>query len=207
MTRAIYILFAAILMTTTPLYAQVEQESKLSTSVERSEPSANLNATGLSLRTNLLYWMAATPNLGVEYRTESGRTGYMVNGGYAPLADQYWEHNFGGWFISPEVRFYAGEHKRGFLGVTAVYSGYNVKLTDTGYQGEMAAAGLSGGYRTVLSRNLDIDFSTAVGYGWFKYDSYNHHDNGSNTFVDKGKEQWMVAPIQLGVSLIWRTKR
>lgn len=199
-------LFIAILVAT-PLYAQGEPSAHPSTATEWSEPSANLDATGFSLRTNLLYWAVAMPNVGVEYRTESGEIGYLVDGGYALLTDQYWEHNFGGWFISPEVRFYLGDYKRGFLGAKAIYSGYNVKLTETGYQGKMAAGGLSGGYRMVLSRYFDIDFSAAVGYGWYKYDSYIHHDNGSNTFIDKDKERWMIAPIELGVTLIWRTKR
>ena len=158
-----------------------------------------------SLRTNLLYWLGGTPNLGIEWQP-SRNVGILVNGGYAPFASNDWEHNLGGWFVSPEVRWYVGEAKHWFVGAQFLASDYNVKLGKTGHQGNMLSGGITGGYKLPLSKCLDMDFSVGLGYGHFKYDTYRRADNGYNVFTGKGITKNSFIPTQLGVSLIWKIK-
>ena len=164
-----------------------------------------LPRTKFSLRTNLLYWFGGTPNLGVEWQP-SRSVGILVNGGYAPFASNSWKHNLGGWFISPEVRWYVGDAKRWFVGAQFLAGGYNVKLSETGYQGTMMAGGITGGYKMRLSKCLDMDFSLGLGYGQLKYDTYRRTDSGYNVFTGKGITKNTFMPTQLGVSLIWKIK-
>ncbi len=162
----------------------------------------------LSIRTNLLYLCGGLINGGVEWRPRRGDFGYLVNGGYSPFANQDWEHNMGGYFISPEVRLYMGARQRGYIGLQALLSGYNFKMSETGYQGDMYGAGLVGGYRTKISKSLELDFTLAAGYSMFEYGSYKIIYNGMSLYTDYGVEKRAWIPLQVGVSLIWgRSKR
>lgn len=159
--------------------------------------------TKFSLRTNLLYWLGGAPNLGVEW--QPGRSvGILVNGGYAPFASNSWKHNWGGWFVAPEVRWYLGETKRWFVGGQFLAGGFNLKPKDTGHQGTVLAGGVTGGYKMRLSKCFDMDFSLGLGYGHLEYDSYRRGDNGVNVFTGKGITKNTFMPIQAGVSLIWK---
>ncbi len=175
--------------------------------MERVTPEESLrDYRGFSLRTNLLYWMGATPNIGVEYRASRGCMGYILNGGYAPFTDPSWEYNIGGWFVAPEVRFYMGRKSNGFLGLMLLATDYNVKVTDTGYQGCAYGAGVTGGYKFYLSPKFDMDLSLGVIYGKAEYDSYKHHDNGTNTFYSRNVVKERVMPAHAGLSLIWKIR-
>ena len=170
--------------------------------IEVAEPS---KSGKFSLRTNALYWLGALPNLGVEWKPAEN-LGIVVNGGYAPWGSDRWGHNWGGWFISPEVRFYVGAKKAWFVGPQFLAGGFNLKPGKTGYQGDVLAGGVMGGYKLQLSPCWDIDFSLGMGYCHFEYDSYLRSDNEINIYKGYNLEKNTVLPIQAGVSFIWKIK-
>ncbi len=184
---------------------QPQQEVAVVEEVVAIEQPAQPERTKFSLRTNLLYWLGGTPNLGVEWQPSRG-VGILVNGGYAPWASNSWEHNWGGWFVAPEVRLYLGEQKRWFVGGQFLAGGFNLKPKDTGYQGTMLAGGVTGGYKMRLSKCFDMDFSLGLGYGHLEYDTYRHADNGYNVYKEKNVTKNTFMPIQAGISLIWKIK-
>lgn len=169
------------------------------------EASLRHNYRHFSWRTNLLYWAGCAANIGFEWRPGRGSVGILLNGGYAPLSyeDWGWKYCFGGFFVSPEIRGYMGYLRRGYLGVQLLGASYNVRVTETGYQGELYGVGLVGGYRTRLSDALDIDFSIGIGGAEIRYDSYEVVVNNLSLYVDEGVKKRELIPLQLGVSLIW----
>ena len=160
----------------------------------------------LNLRANLLYFATGIINVGAEYRYEDSRLGYLVNGGYSTFANTSWNKNMGGWFISPEVRYYFCEKQTWFAGVQFLAGGYNYKMSDIGYQGTVLGGGVTGGYKLTLNDTFDMDFSMGLGYGSFAYDSYKHNEKNTNTCIEQALRKNSIIPIQLGVSLIWKIR-
>lgn len=156
-----------------------------------------------SIRTNLLYLVATSFNLGFEYIPRNSNIGLLLNAGYAPFGADAKEHNLGAAFISPEVRYYIDEDRKWFAGVEFLGGLYNYKLRNTGYQGSVYAGGFTGGYRITLGKAFDMDFSLGLGFGQLKYCSYYHNGVG-NVLLKKDVIKNTVMPIQAGVSLIWK---
>ena len=50
------------------------------------------------------------------------------------------------WEVAPEVRYYMGAQRRGYLGVLFKAGAFNYKLSETGRQGDILGGGLTGGY-------------------------------------------------------------
>lgn len=170
------------------------------------EPVVETPKGKFSIRTNLLYWLGASINAGFEWNPANTSIGVLVNGGYAPLGGDNWKHSNGGWFVSPEIRYYFNETKGWFVGGEFLAGGYNHKLGTTGYQGDVIAGGATGGYKIELSDTFDMDFSLGLGYGTIEYDRYYHHESGINVRTSKDQIRTGIMPIQAGVSLIWKIK-
>ncbi len=116
-------------------------------------------------RTNLLYWAAGMMNLGVEYRQPESSFGFLLNLGYSFFGDTNWNHNFGGCFVAPEVRYYLPCNEQWFVGAQFLAAGFNYKLSETGKQGVAIGGGGMGGYKLTLPERFDLDFTLGIGYG------------------------------------------
>lgn len=158
-----------------------------------------------ALRTNLLYWLAATPNIGVEYKiTES--IGLLVNGAWSHWSMKDGDRQYKLWMVSPEVRWYLGESKHWFVGAEFHVGEANLKLNDTGRQGNMMGGGITGGYSLPLNDAFHLDFSLGLGYTKFDYDTYTQ---SNSVYVKKaiGLSKNQLMPTQAGVSLVWKICR
>lgn len=157
----------------------------------------------ITLRTNLLYWLTGMVNVGVEWQPSNSQLGLLLNAGYSPFGGDNWEYAMGGWYVAPELRYYIPSNESWFVGAQFLAQGYNVKLSDTGYQGDLIGGGVLGGYKLTLSDHFDMDFTLGLGYGRFKYDTYYHKD-GLNMYKTKSLTKSGIIPIQAGVNLIWK---
>ncbi|MFR9651813.1 MAG: DUF3575 domain-containing protein [Rikenellaceae bacterium] len=181
-----------------------EPQSLAEEQVQQSDPKmAQQRVSFFSLRTNLLYWLVGMTNLGVEFKHPNSSFALLINGGYSPFGSENGEYNLGGWFVAPEVRLYIPSNTKWFVGAQFLYSGYNIKLTETGSQGTVAAGGVTGGYRMQLSRCFDMDFSLGIGYGRAEYVTYTHEE-GYNVYKERDMVKSSIFPIQAGVNLIWK---
>ncbi|GHT43896.1 hypothetical protein FACS189438_1970 [Bacteroidia bacterium] len=107
-----------------------------------------------SIRTNLLYWAVATPNLGIEYKPAEN-FGILVNSAYSHWIWSDDDNHHRTWLVQPEVRYYIGANKNWFIGVEGHAGEFNFKFKDTGYQGDAIRAMLSGRcYRWRIDRRL-----------------------------------------------------
>lgn len=173
--------------------------------IELIQPTPESPRSSFSLRTNLLYWLTGMANAGVEWRPLATQLGVIINGGYSPIGGKDAAHALGGWYIAPELRYYFGSDERWFVGAQLLAQHFNYKLGDIGYQGELYAGGVMGGYKLRLTDLFDMDFTLGVGYGVYEYDEY-HHSNGYNIRDVKDVKKSGVVPIQAGVNLIWKIK-
>lgn len=86
----------------------------------------------LSFRANLLRWVTLTPDVGAEWRINPS-VGILVNGSWSPWSwsDKYYRL----WEVAPEVRYYLGKEKKGYLGLLYKEGQFNYKFSETGRQG------------------------------------------------------------------------
>lgn len=177
-------------------------------------------ARPLALKTNLLFDLASVLNVEVElplsprwslagewtfpwWLWESKQHCLQILSGSAEL--RYWwsprhqkqdpslyNHN-------PMTGWFAGVYAGGGL--------YDLEWDRKGYQGEFfIATGISAGYVTALSRNLNMEFSLGAGYLQTRYRHYEaRQDNGGEWCLIeqyRGKYTW-IGPTKARISLIW----
>jgi hypothetical protein len=158
----------------------------------------------LQIRTNLLLWAVATPNLGVEWRPSSS-LGLLVNGVYSHWIWSDNDKHHRTWLVQPEIRWYPGASKQWFIGLEGHLAQFNLKFSGTGYQGDAVGGGFTGGYRLQLSKYFDMDFSLGLGYTQLRYDTY-YRSNGVMVRKESNLKKNVFAPTQLGASFIWKLK-
>jgi hypothetical protein len=153
-----------------------------------------------SLRANLLRWATLTPDLGIEWRI-SPTWSLLLNGTWTSWSWDDKNRRYALWELSPEVRYYMGTQKRGYLGVMYHVGEFNYKLSDTGKQGNLMGGGITGGYLLKLNRALNLDFSLGIGCTHAEYDKYTVIDGVNVKHGKADKNYWGVN--HAGISLIW----
>ena len=165
-----------------------------------SSRTDNTDYGTLSLRANLLRWATLTPDLGIGWRINRNWS-VQVNGTWTSWSWEGKIRRYGLWEVSPEIRYYPGKMKRGYLGVMYHAGEFNYKLGDTGKQGDLMGGGLTGGYLLKLNRTLSLDFSLGIGCTYAEYEKYTVID-GVRVKQDKtDKNYWGVN--RLGIGLVW----
>ena len=154
-----------------------------------------------ALRTNLLRWATLTPDLGVEWRVNP-KWGILVDGSWTSWTWQDKVRRYALWEVTPEVRYYMGKEKRGYLGAMYKAGQFNYKLSDMGKQGDLMGGGLTGGYQLRLNNALSLDFSVALGCLHVDYEQYEVID-GVRVRAGKVTKNWW-GPIDAGVTLVWK---
>ena len=180
-------------------------ETAVATATDATAVSASCSGNGipkLTLRANLLRWATLTPDLGVEWRINRN-VGILVNGSRTSWSRDNKNRRYALWRVSPEVRYYIGKEKRGYLGAMYHVGEFNYKPGDTGKQGDFRGGGITGGWQLPLNRALSLDFHAALGYTYAYYDKYNVTD-GVRVRTESGvkKNYWGIN--QLGVTLVWK---
>ena len=154
----------------------------------------------LSLRANLLRWATLTPDLGLEWRI-CPSWGIAVNGSWTSWSWNDKDRRYALWEVVPEIRYYLGREKRGYLGAMFKAGQFNYKLSTTGKQGDLTGGGITGGYQLKLNKSLSMDFSLGLGYIHADYDKY-LVINGVRVRRGSETKNWW-GPVSAGVTLVW----
>ena len=165
-----------------------------------AEETSGIDSYTLSLRANLLRWATLTPDLGLEWRI-SPSWGILVNGSWTSWSWNDKDRRYALWEVMPEVRWYMGKEKRGYLGTMFKAGKFNYKLSATGKQGDLMGGGITGGYQLRLSDALSLDFSLALGYLNADYEKYEVIDGVRVRRGNETKNWW--GPVNAGVTLVW----
>ena len=166
-----------------------------------AEETSGTDSYTLSLRANLLRWATLTPDLGLEWRI-SPSWGILVNGSWTSWSWNDKDRRYVLWEVMPEVRWYMGKEKRGYLGAMYKAGQFNYKFSATGKQGDLMGGGITGGYQLRLNDALSLDFSVAVGCLHADYEKYTVIDGVRVRRGTETKNWW--GPVNAGVTLVWK---
>ncbi|MDR1879468.1 MAG: DUF3575 domain-containing protein [Tannerellaceae bacterium] len=167
-----------------------------------------ISAQRIGIKTNLLYDLTSTINLGVEAGWgEKWSLDLPVN--YNPWSfpgDRQIKH----WLIQPEVRYWLCEKFNGhFFGLHTHVAGFNVSgikwmgFKDSRNEGYAYGAGISYGYQWTLAERWSIEAVIGLGYAYFDYGKY---PCGSCRPKIDDVEKHYFGPTKAGVSLIYIIK-
>lgn len=142
------------------------------------------------VKTNLLYDVTTTFNLGVEFGL-APRWTFDLSGNYNP-----WTLNKGKnkkikhYLVQPELRYWLCEKFQGhFFGIHAGFSEFNFsgyripflpkRVKDHRYEGWALLGGISYGYSWILGKRWNLEATVGGGYIYFDYDAYDCEKCGS----------------------------
>lgn len=177
---------------------KAEQPQEITATPLESQSSAPYH---FALRANLLRWATLTPDLGLEWRVHPS-WGILVNGSWTSWSWNGKDRRYALWEVMPEVRYYIGKEKCGYLGAMFKAGEFNYKLSATGRQGDLMGGGITGGYQMRLSDALSLDFNVAVGCLHADYEKYEVID-GVRVRAGKETKNWW-GPVNAGVTLVWK---
>lgn len=162
----------------------------------------------MSAKTNMLYDLAAIPNVGAEFylgKNFSIAANWMYSWWNLDKKSWYWR-TYGG---DIAVRYWLGKaanekpltgHHVGIYGQGLTYD------FEVGKKGYLAAqpnwsAGLEYGYSLPIAKVLNLDFTMGFGYHWGIFEEYLPID-GHFVWQATKKRQY-IGPTKLEISLVW----
>jgi hypothetical protein len=182
------------------------------------------NAQTFGVKSNILYWTAATPNVGLELSV-APRWTIEFEGAYNPWTfDKKENMKAKHWLVSPEVRYWFCESFIGhFIGINANYTQFNIgavpvpfqkafvslnstpylDLSDSRSEGWAAGAGITYGFAFPVARRWNIEFTAGLGYWYSAYDQFESRKCG---LFQQTVQKHAIGLSSLGVSFIYMIK-
>lgn len=184
-----------------PAEQAVQQEK------ERPETGVTGRRPLFLLKTNMLYDIAAVPNIGVEIpfgKHWSAGANWMSAWWSKDSRHRYWRV-YGGdlevrrWFPSRDGMSLSGHH----IGLYGQMLTYDFEWGGKGRLGDRWSwgAGLSYGYSLPIGKYLNIDFTVGAGYLQGEYMEY-HPEDGCYVWDSTHIMKWF-GPTKAEISLVW----
>lgn len=167
----------------------------------------------LAIKTNLLYDLTTTFNLGGEVKLSDYLT-LDLSVSYNPWTFSE-NRKFKHLSVQPELRYWIYEPYNGhFLATHLLYGNFNAGnlqlplgilpgLKDYRYHGNAYGFGLSYGYQWILSPRWNLEATFGFGYLYLDYSRYECHTCGKK--IDDANKHYL-GPTKMGVALIYVIK-
>ncbi|MCR8874022.1 DUF3575 domain-containing protein [Phocaeicola barnesiae] len=175
----------------------------------------SVSAQNWAVKTNLLYDMTATMNLGAEVRVSPQWT-LDVSANWNPWTfsdNKKWKQLV----VQPEARYWFCEAFNGhFVGAHLLGGIYNMGNWDTGFtflgtdfgklkdyrfEGWMLGVDVAYGYQWMLSKHWSVEAEIGIGYVYSQYDKYDCATCGETYEQDKPHNYF--GPTKAALSLIY----
>lgn len=175
----------------------------------------SVSAQNWAVKTNLLYDMTTTMNLGAEVRVSPQWT-LDVSANWNPWTfsdNKKWKQLV----VQPEARYWFCEAFNGhFVGAHLLGGIYNMGNWDTGFtflgtdfgklkdyrfEGWMLGVGVAYGYQWMLSKHWSVEAEIGIGYVYSQYDKYDCATCGETYEQDKPHNYF--GPTKAALSLIY----
>ena len=163
------------------------------------------SAQKVAVKTNALYWMTTTPNVGFEFAL-ADRWTFQIAGGYNPWTLNKEENlKIKHFLVSPEVRYWFCESFQGhFIGINGNYTQFNISpVEESRLQGWAAGAGLTYGYATPIARRWNIEFNLGLGFWYTEYDKFESRPCG---LFQESLNNLAFGLTDIGISFIYMIK-
>lgn len=161
------------------------------------------------IKSNLLYDVALTPNIGVEFHLGKG---WSIGADWAYAwwnnEDQHFFHRVYGGDL--DVRKYFGRksaerplsgHHIGLYGQMLTYD-FAPGGADKGILSKLSyGAGLGYGYSHPIADRLNLDFEIGIGYLGGEYEVYTPIDD--HYVWQETRQRFWIGPTKVGISLVW----
>ena len=172
----------------------------------------SVHAQQIGFKSNALYWVTTTPNIGLEMEVGKKQTAQVF------LGLNPWKQSGGDqsrlrhWLVMPEYRYWFNQNFEGwFLGAHALGGQYNVGgvkfpfgllkgLRNHRYEGWYAGGGITAGKQWNLSKHWNLEASLGLGYIHTAYDKFNCGTCGEKL---KSAHKNYVGPTKVALSLIY----
>lgn len=177
--------------------------------------SLTASAQNVVVKTNLLYDITATANLGIEFKVAPKWT-VDISGNLNAWTfsdNKKWKH----WVLQPEARYWLCERFNGhFVGAHLVGGIYNMgnwntdftflgtdfgQLKEHRYEGWLVGAGITYGYHWMLGRHWSVEAEIGIGYVYTQADKYECPRCGEQ--LENNKPHHYVGPTKAAVNLIY----
>ena len=172
----------------------------------------------VALKTNMLYWATATPNIGVEVAMSNKLT-LSVAAGWNPFDLRKKTYEDGSVVhskirhlsVMPELKYWNCQaFERSFWGLHGIYGHFNMAdisfikpLKDYRYQGDAYGGGISYGYQCALGNRWGLEASVGAGYLHLDYKKYDKEKCGE-FLGDFTHNYW--GPTKVGLSFVYFLK-
>lgn len=168
----------------------------------------------VAIKTNLLYDVTATVNLGIEVGL-ARHWSLDVSGDFNNwnIDNQSWKH----WFVQPEARYWFCNQLNGhFVALHGIGGRFNVghlkhvpgvlgnnfqKLKDNRAQGLGLGAGVAYGYAWILGKHWNFEAELGLGWIWSKFDTYECLGCGRKT--SEGRKHNYFGPTKAALNLVY----
>ncbi len=160
-------------------------------------------AQRVALKTNALYWAAASPNLGLELRVNRHIT-FNMEGTFNRL--KAGKYDTRAEVFTPEMRYWLSARPQAghFFGLMALGANYNLLLNGHRYNGDAFGGGLTYGYSFVLGRHWSLE--TTVGGGGLYRREKNYKEATEEAPTEPNHKKWQLAPLKAGVTFVYIIK-
>ncbi len=161
-------------------------------------------AQRIGLKTNALYWLAGTPNIGAEFRLNRHLT-LDVEGAGNKLSVK--NNSIRAFTFSPEMRwwFSARPQVGHFVGVTAMAADYKLQLKGKHHNGDMFGAGFTYGYAFVLGKRWSMEATAGVGMAYIREHKWDTN-KGEWLTEESLHSRWLPFPVKLGLNFTYLIK-
>lgn len=162
----------------------------------------------IAIKSNGLYWLATTPNVGFELVTGE-QTSLDLS---LAMTSKVWANDCKMVVLQPEWRYWFNGRPmvREYIGIAALGANYDITWGNHTYDGDAFGAGVTMGYALPLGKRLNIEFYVGFGAVYFRQKQYYVDDNYSdfieNEALQVNSSGYKLIPIKLGVSISYIIK-
>ncbi len=159
-------------------------------------------AQRVSVKTNALYWAAATPNLGAEFRLNRHLT-LNLETAFNRFDISKVNTRMAG--VMPEMRYWFSARPQAghFIGLMALVSDYKLTYDQTTHEGNGYGVGPTYGYSFVLSKRWSMEATAGVGLLRVKERKYAATTNAP---ANANNKRWLAAPLKVGLTFVYIIK-
>lgn len=167
----------------------------------------------MAFKSNLLYDLTTTINLGVEIGLaprwtldvpanfnawKFGNDMRLRHWGLQPEARYWFCRRFDGWFMGLH-----GHYAQFNVGAFPDWSFISSNMQENRYEGYLYGGGISFGYSVILKKRWSMEFTLGAGYAHLVYDKYPCAECGTSA---GRKTKDYFGPTKVGISLVYTIK-